>query len=165
MAGTCDTADHRMENCQSGRLMSAQNIYDDPDFFAGYARLPRSEHGLPAVFEWPAFQRLLPPSLQDMRVLDLGCGLGYFAREARARGAREVVGVDISDLMLEQARASGPRYRLQQPPWRRARVPPGRNSRGRSRDRAPACPATIAAANAGMPAIRTLRAAHARIAA
>jgi SAM-dependent methyltransferase len=84
--------------------MSAQNIYDDPDFFAGYARLPRSEHGLPAVFEWPAFQRLLPRSLQDMRVLDLGCGLGYFAREARARGAREVVAVDISDLMLEEAR-------------------------------------------------------------
>jgi len=84
--------------------MSAQNIYDDPDFFAGYARLPRSEHGLPAVFEWPAFQRLLPPSLQDMRVLDLGCGLGYFAREARARGAREVVGVDISERMLAEAR-------------------------------------------------------------
>jgi SAM-dependent methyltransferase len=87
-----------------GDAMSAQNIYDDPDFFAGYARLPRSEQGLAAVFEWPAFQRLLPASLQDMRVLDLGCGLGYFAREARARGARNVVGVDISERMLDQAR-------------------------------------------------------------
>ena len=85
--------------------MTAQNIYDDPEFFAGYARLPRSEHGLEAVFEWPAFQRLLPASLQDKRVLDLGCGVGYFAREARARGAREVVGVDISERMLDEARS------------------------------------------------------------
>src|SRR6185312_14192222 len=85
--------------------MCAQNIYDDPDFFAGYARLPRSELGLSAVFEWPAFQRLLPASLRDARVLDLGCGLGYFAREARARGAREVVAVDLSERMLQAARA------------------------------------------------------------
>jgi SAM-dependent methyltransferase len=84
--------------------VSSQNIYDDPEFFAGYSRLPRSEHGLDAVFEWPAFQRLLP-SLRGARVLDLGCGVGYFAREARARGAREVVGVDLSARMLDEARA------------------------------------------------------------
>jgi SAM-dependent methyltransferase len=83
--------------------MAAQNIYDDPDFFAGYARLPRSEHGLRIVYEWPAFQRLLPVSLADKRVLDLGCGFGYFAREARARGARQVTGVDLSQRMLQEA--------------------------------------------------------------
>ena len=84
--------------------MTAQNIYDDPDFFAGYAKLPRSERGLGIVYEWAAFQRLLPASLADKRVLDLGCGLGYFAREARARGARQVVGVDLSERMLDEAR-------------------------------------------------------------
>ena len=84
--------------------MTAQNIYDDPDFFSGYAKLPRSEHGLGVVYEWPAFQRLLPKSLVDKRVLDLGCGLGYFAREARARGARQVLGVDLSERMLKEAR-------------------------------------------------------------
>jgi SAM-dependent methyltransferase len=89
--------------------MNAQNIYDDPDFFAGYLQLPRSRDGLGAVFEWPAFQRLLPVSLRGLRVLDLGCGLGYFAREARARGASQVVGVDLSDRMLAQARAATPR--------------------------------------------------------
>jgi SAM-dependent methyltransferase len=87
--------------------MNPQNIYDDPDFFAGYQQLPRSVEGLDAMYEWPAFQRLLPPSLVDRRVLDLGCGLGHFAREARARGAREVVGVDVSDRMLAEARARG----------------------------------------------------------
>jgi SAM-dependent methyltransferase len=85
--------------------MTAQNIYDDPEFFAGYAQLPRSQSGLSAVYEWPAFQRLLPASLTGLRILDLGCGLGYFAREAMARGARSVLGVDLSQRMLDQARA------------------------------------------------------------
>jgi SAM-dependent methyltransferase len=84
--------------------MTAQNIYDDPDFFAGYSKLPRSERGLGIVYEWAAFQRLLPASLTDKRVLDLGCGLGYFAREARERGARQVIGVDLSERMLDEAR-------------------------------------------------------------
>jgi SAM-dependent methyltransferase len=84
--------------------MPSQNIYDDPEFFAGYSRLPRSEHGLRVVYEWAAFQRLLPTSFAEKRVLDLGCGLGHFAREARARGARLVVGVDLSERMLEEAR-------------------------------------------------------------
>jgi SAM-dependent methyltransferase len=85
--------------------MAAQNIYDNPGFYAGYARLPRSEHGLGAVYEWPAFQRLLPASMQEMRVLDLGCGFGAFAREARARGARSVLAVDLSERMLDEARS------------------------------------------------------------
>jgi SAM-dependent methyltransferase len=86
--------------------MSPQNIYDDPAFFAGYSQLPRSISGLAEVYEWPAFQRLLPP-LEGKRVLDLGCGLGNFAREARARGVRHVVGVDLSERMLTEARARG----------------------------------------------------------
>jgi SAM-dependent methyltransferase len=85
--------------------MTAQNIYDNPDFFAGYTQLPRSRSGLSVVFEWAAFQRLLPTSLDGKRVLDLGCGLGYFAREARARGARQVIGMDLSERMLQEARA------------------------------------------------------------
>ncbi len=85
--------------------MSAQNIYDDADFFAGYVQLPRSRAWLDAVYEWPAFQRLLPASLHGLRVLDLGCGLGYFAREARTRGAAQVIGVDLSERMLQAARA------------------------------------------------------------
>ncbi len=86
--------------------MPPQNIYDNSTFFAGYSQLPRSIAGLSQVYEWPAFQRLLPP-LRGRRVLDLGCGLGNFAREARARGARQVTGVDLSERMLAAARARG----------------------------------------------------------
>ncbi|WP_129792736.1 bifunctional 2-polyprenyl-6-hydroxyphenol methylase/3-demethylubiquinol 3-O-methyltransferase UbiG [Sphingosinicella sp. CPCC 101087] len=81
-----------------------QNIYDDPEFFAGYSRLPRSLHGLAGAPEWPALRALLPrPS--GLRIVDLGCGFGWFCRWARAEGAAQVLGIDISERMLERAGA------------------------------------------------------------
>lgn len=79
-----------------------QNIYDDPQFFAGYKQLRDADSGLNGALEQPAFQSLLPP-LHDLRVLDLGCGFGDFSRLALAQGARQVVGVDISTAMLAEA--------------------------------------------------------------
>ena len=38
------------------------------------------------------------------RVVDLGCGFGWFCRWAREAGAAEVLGVDVSEKMLERAR-------------------------------------------------------------
>lgn len=81
-----------------------QNIYDDPDFFAGYSRLPRSVGGLDEAAEWPSMRALLP-DLAGKRVVDLGCGFGWFARWARARGAASVLGIDVSEAMLGRARA------------------------------------------------------------
>jgi SAM-dependent methyltransferase len=82
----------------------AQNIYDDDEFFAGYARLPRSVEGLDGAPEWPALRDLLP-DLRGRKVLDLGCGYGWFCRWAREAGAAEVLGIDVSEKMLARARA------------------------------------------------------------
>ncbi|MCW0319945.1 hypothetical protein NB714_000806 [Pantoea dispersa] len=82
----------------------SQNIYDNPDFFAGYATLPRSVNGLDGAPEWPALRAMLP-ELRDQRVLDLGCGYGWFCRYAQQQGAREVLGLDVSEKMLAQAAA------------------------------------------------------------
>jgi SAM-dependent methyltransferase len=81
-----------------------QNIYDDPDFFAGYSRLPRSVAGLDGAPEWPALRALLP-NLAGRSVLDLGCGFGWFCRWARDAGAAHVTGLDVSENMLARARA------------------------------------------------------------
>ncbi|MEP8681801.1 class I SAM-dependent methyltransferase [Enterobacter ludwigii] len=80
----------------------AQNIYDNPAFFEGYARLPRSVQGLDGAPEWPALKSMLPP-LSGKSVIDLGCGYGWFCRAARALGAAEVTGVDLSEKMLARA--------------------------------------------------------------
>ncbi len=81
----------------------SQNIYDNQGFFEGYSRLPRSVGGLDAAPEWPALRALLP-DLQGLRVLDLGCGYGWFCRFARESGAASVLGTDLSGKMLERAR-------------------------------------------------------------
>lgn len=79
-----------------------QNIYDQEDFFAGYSRLPRSVDGLDGAAEWPSIRALLP-SMKSLRVLDLGCGFGWFARWARQQGAASVTAIDVSANMLERA--------------------------------------------------------------
>ncbi|ANH82267.1 SAM-dependent methyltransferase [Niabella ginsenosidivorans] len=81
-----------------------QNKYDDPSFFESYNRMPRSKEGLNAAGEWYVLQQMLP-DLKDKRVLDLGCGLGWHCRYAAGQQAREVVGIDLSEKMLEKARS------------------------------------------------------------
>ncbi|MBI4934762.1 MAG: class I SAM-dependent methyltransferase [Actinobacteria bacterium] len=81
-----------------------RNIYDDPEFFAGYSRLPRSVEGLDAAAEWPMMQTMLPP-MRGRRVVDLGCGFGWFCRWARVQGAASVLGIDVSTNMLARATA------------------------------------------------------------
>lgn len=80
-----------------------QNIYDDETFFAGYSQLPRSVHGLDGAPEWPVLRSMLP-ELAGKDVLDLGCGFGWFCRFAAGEGARSVLGIDLSEKMLERAR-------------------------------------------------------------
>lgn len=80
----------------------SQNIYDNPQFFAGYATLPRSVDGLAGAPEWERMQQLLP-SLAGKNVLDLGCGYGWFCRWAATQQAGSVTGLDLSSKMLAKA--------------------------------------------------------------
>lgn len=80
----------------------AQNVYDDTDFFAGYAQLARSLQGLDGAPEWPSMRAMLP-GLRGGRVLDLDCGYGWFCRFALGQGAARVTGIDISKKMLARA--------------------------------------------------------------
>lgn len=81
-----------------------QNIYDTEQFFHGYSQLPRSRHGLDGAPEWPALRALLP-DLHGQRVVDLGCGYGWFSRWAVEHGASEVLAIDVSEKMLARAQA------------------------------------------------------------
>src|SRR5207302_6954687 len=76
-----------------------QNIYDDPAFFDAYSQLGRSVAGLDGAAEWPALRALLP-DLRGMKVVDFGCGYGWFCRWAAEHGAQKILGLDISEKML-----------------------------------------------------------------
>ncbi|MDF2679443.1 MAG: SAM-dependent methyltransferase [Brevibacillus sp.] len=80
-----------------------QNKYDDAVFFSAYQQMPRSIKGLEAAGEWHVFKALLP-DLRNKHVLDLGCGYGWHCRYAREQQASSVVGVDLSEKMLQKAR-------------------------------------------------------------
>ena len=84
-----------------------QNIYGDEKFLAEYCRLPRWTRGLDGAPEWEALRGLLA-SLDGSRVLDLGCGFGWFCRWAPEHGAASLVGIDVSEQMLARAKAETP---------------------------------------------------------
>ena len=83
--------------------MAKQNIYDNEIFFDGYKKIREREVNANILFEMPALFSLLP-DLQGKRVLDLGCGFGEHCKKFVEMGAEKVVGIDISEKMLEVAR-------------------------------------------------------------
>ena len=78
------------------------NIFDNERFFAGYQALRRREQNSNDLIIDPAMDALLP-DLTDKTVLDLGCGDGKHCADFLARGAKRVVGIDISEKMLRLA--------------------------------------------------------------
>lgn len=79
-----------------------QNIYDNPDFFAGYSQLPRQVQGLDGAPEWPVIRTMLP-DVAGLRVADLGCGFGWASRWFGDQGAASVLGCDLSQNMIARA--------------------------------------------------------------
>lgn len=82
--------------------MAKQDIYDDPIFFDGYMKIREKEDNANDLFEIPALLTLLP-DLSGKSLLDLGCGYGEHCKMFINMGAANVVGVDISEKMLEVA--------------------------------------------------------------
>jgi SAM-dependent methyltransferase len=100
-----------------------QNIYDNAEFFEGYSRMRRSVEGLTGAAEWASMRALLP-DLRGRRVLDLGCGFGWFCRWAREQGAAAILGIDISENMLARARSmSDPAITYQRMDMERMELP------------------------------------------
>lgn len=80
-----------------------ENKYDDERFFEQYSQMSRSVMGLGGAGEWYALRGLLP-DMQGKRMLDLGCGYGWHCKYAAEHGAAAVVGIDLSEKMIQKAR-------------------------------------------------------------
>lgn len=81
-----------------------QNKYDNSIFFDKYSNMDRSKKGLEGAGEWHELKKILP-IFQGKRVLDLGCGFGWHCQYAIENGAKSVIGIDISQKMLSEARS------------------------------------------------------------
>ena len=77
-----------------------------PPFSPSTLSFPAPKAASPIAPEWPYLRNMLGSSVSSVRVLDLGCGFGWFCRWARDEGdAVSVHGIDVSENMLKRARA------------------------------------------------------------
>ena len=79
------------------------NEYDNERFFGEYKKMSRSRDGLSAAGEWHQLKPLFP-SLRGKAVLDLGCGYGWHCAFAADQGAEQILGLDLSKKMIEEAK-------------------------------------------------------------
>lgn len=79
------------------------NVYDSPLFFERYQQLRENPHSVNELLEKPTMFALLP-NLYGKKVLDLGCGCGEHLLHYLEQGASQVVGLDLSQAMLNQAK-------------------------------------------------------------
>lgn len=83
--------------------MAKQNIYDNEAFFENFKSIRGSEVNFNDLIETPILLGMLP-DLRGKHVLDIGCGMGQHAKQYSDMGAASVLGIDISEKMLEYAR-------------------------------------------------------------
>lgn len=84
---------------------SFSNVYEDPDRARAYAELDYPGTYYLAFRDLPM---LVHKHVGGIRALDFGCGAGRSSRFLRNLGF-QVIGVDVSQAMLEQARGRDPR--------------------------------------------------------
>jgi tRNA (mo5U34)-methyltransferase len=74
--------------------MQLDGVWTAPEHFLG---------DYPSV-KWRHYRDLIPQDLRGKSVLDIGCNGGFFSLEMKRRGADRVIGLDLDDRYLEQAR-------------------------------------------------------------
>lgn len=83
--------------------MAKQNIYDNEIFFEEFKKSRScSTINFNDCIETPILLAMLP-DLYGKSILDIGCGMGQHAKQYSDMGAKSVLGIDISEKMLEYA--------------------------------------------------------------
>lgn len=82
-------------------------IYDDESFFNNYIDLRNAENNYNDLIEQPIVFELLG-NLEGKRVLDIGCGYGAMSIKIANKGASHVLGIDVSEKMIEKGTRDNP---------------------------------------------------------
>ena len=83
--------------------MSRQNVYDNDAFFDHFRDCRNNKVNFNDCIETPILFAMLP-DLHGKTILDIGCGMGQHAKQYSDMGAESVLGIDISEKMLEYAK-------------------------------------------------------------
>lgn len=82
--------------------MMQTSIYDQADFFELYQKLRKNPISLNEIVEKPTMFAMVG-DVSNKTILDLGCGTGSHLLHYLQQGAKQVIGIDLSTKMLEQA--------------------------------------------------------------
>ena len=72
-------------------------------FFENFKNLRNNKINFNDCIETPILLAMIP-EVDGKRVLDIGCGMGQHAKQYSDMGAESVLGIDISEKMLEYAK-------------------------------------------------------------
>jgi tRNA (mo5U34)-methyltransferase len=94
-------------NLEPGRL--AQRISELGDWFhnLNLHGIPTAPHHFLGDFpnvKWRQISNAVPEDLTGATVLDVGCNGGFYSIEMKKRGAKRVLGIDVDDRYLRQAK-------------------------------------------------------------
>lgn len=84
-------------------MKKPQNIYDNSTFYKEYSEMRTTNLNANELIEIPIIKSMLP-DLKGKKVLDLGCGNGTMSRYFIEQGACEVLALDISQNMINEAK-------------------------------------------------------------
>lgn len=92
--------------------MSKQNIYDNEAFFNGYLHLRENTDSANNLEEKPVVFSMLG-TIKGKSIIDLGCGYGENCRAFSKMDCARIVGIDISQRMLEVAKTENSAQNIQ----------------------------------------------------
>lgn len=89
-----------------------QNVYDNENFFDEYIKMRKCDINANNLIEIPIFKSMLP-DINQKSIIDLGCGFGVMSDFYIKNGAKNVLGIDISQNMIDLAGKSFKNENLQ----------------------------------------------------
>jgi tRNA (mo5U34)-methyltransferase len=99
-----DEMQESMERGQIERRLEALGVWFHNIDLDGVPTAPDHFLGDYPRMKWKRFEHAIPRDLRGKTVLDVGCNGGFYSIEMKRRGAERVVGIDSSEVYLEQAR-------------------------------------------------------------
>jgi tRNA (mo5U34)-methyltransferase len=109
MATTHTSSITNESHARSDRSEVARRVTELGDWFQnldldGVSTAPGHFLGDYPQVKWKQIDHALPQDFSGATVLDVGCNAGFYCLELKKRGARRVLGVDVDDRYLSQAR-------------------------------------------------------------
>jgi len=89
-----------------------KNSYDDEEIFEKYLETRKVQD---SPHNKSIKENLMNTvgNVKNIRVLDLGCGIGEFTKYFSDNGAEKVVGIDISDRVLQYAKENNNSHNIE----------------------------------------------------